>query len=149
MLSYTWNPSTWDCLVSRLLLLGVSPFHLQYVMGRHLSVLQLYCYVEGNKDPCTMGFQKSLQHQSLGIQRNFLQCSGMSDCSMCQCSSAKIVAWCFHNKMACPEFSVCHHNTLGLPMARYSFKSQFFHVNPDRPWFPCAKTRLVLWLSLH
>lgn len=91
-----------------------------------------------------MGFQKSLQHQSLGIQRQFLQCLGMSDCSMCQRSSAKIVAWCFHNKMACAEFSVHPPNTLGLPMAQCPFTSQFFHVNPDRPWFHDAKTALVL-----
>lgn len=93
------------------------PSLLQCVTGRHLSIFQLYCYVEGNKGPCAMSFQKSLQHQSVGIQRKFLQCLGMSDCNMCQRSSAKIVPWCFHNKMACPEFSVCHRNTLGLPMA--------------------------------
>lgn len=121
----------WGCLVSQLVRLGISP-SMQYVRGRHLSCLQLYCYVGGNKGPC-YGFQKPLQHQSLGMQRTFLQCLGMSDCSMCQCSSAKTLAWCFYNNMACPEFSVCHRNALGLPMAQCSFKSQFFHVNPDRP----------------
>lgn len=54
------------------------------------------------------------------------------------------VAWYFHNKMTCPEFSVCYRNTLGVPVAQCSSKSQFFHVNPDGPWFHWAKTRFIL-----
>jgi len=133
-MSYTRNPDIRDFLASL----------LQCVMGRNLCILQWYCHVEGNRGPCAMGFRKSLQHQSLGIQRKFLQCLGLLDWGMCQRSSAKIVARCFHNKMVCPELSVCHHNTLGLLMAQCSFKSHFFHLNPDKPWFHCAKTKLVL-----
>lgn len=70
-------------------------------------------------------------------------------CSLCQHRSAKSIAWCFHNKMGCPEFSVCHWNTLRLLRGQYSIKSQLFHVNPDRPWFPRAKARLIRWLLLH
>lgn len=84
---YTRLPCVSACVAGNVPL----PSLLQYVTGRHLSLLQLYCYVEGNKGPFAMGFQKSLQHQSLGIQGKFLQCLGMSDCSMCQCTQPKLL----------------------------------------------------------
>lgn len=62
------------------------------VVGMLLSIFQWYWCLGGNKAPRAMGFKKPLQDQSLGIQRKCLQCSGMSDCGVCQHSSAKIMS---------------------------------------------------------
>lgn len=140
----------WDCLVSQLMLLGISPFLFYFSMlWRGTFPFSSGTVIWKVKGSFCYGLSEVLATSVTWHSKEIFAMFSNARRSLYQHSSAKIVAWCFHNEMGCLEFSVCHWNTLRLLRGQCSIKSQFFHVNPDRPWFPCAKPRLILWLFLH